>query len=389
MRERFDAKAQSRQAAKGRELLLVVGQSVEIPQRQLRGAWRHAHNGPGESLEEETDVSHSLPLSRRSFVGDSVAALAVGGAALGAAAETPRAPQPAGASPPSPKSHPSGMPYGMIGKAKISRLMLGGNLVAGWMHSRDLKYVPQLARAYVTEEKILDTFKVCEDHGINTVFQSGSAFVKRYNKERGGHFQVIPSVNPKVGSNEEEIKTLIKQTVDIGPPAFYVEGMSGERLLRAGQFSLLAKTVEWAKAHGLPVGVASHSLQVTKACEKAQVPCDFYVKTLHHDGYPTAPPKHLRKDYGWLDGGEGWYDNMWCVDAEETIQFMKTVRKPWIAFKILAAGAIPPRDGFKYALRNGADFIAVGMFDFQVKTNCTLVQHLLEREKDRLRPWCA
>ena len=332
-------------------------------------------------------MSDSVPLSRRTFLGGSVAAVGASGAALVGAGEAASGPQPS-AAPPGPLApHSSGMPYGMIGKAKISRLMLGGNLVAGWMHSRDLKYVPQLARAYVTEEKILDTFKVCEENGINTVFQSGGAFVERYNKERGGHFQVIPSVRPKVGGNEEEIKTLIKQVVDTGPPAFYVEGMSGERLFRAGQFSLLAKTVEWAKVHGLPVGVASHSLQVTMAYEKAQVPCDFYVKTLHHDGYPTATPKKLRKDYGWLDGGEGWYDNMWCIDAEETIEFMKTVRKPWIAFKILAAGAIPPRDGFKYAFRNGADFIAVGMFDFQVKANADLVQRLLNRDKDRARPW--
>lgn len=333
--------------------------------------------------------SSSSPLSRRSFIAGSAAAIAASGAALDAVAETPSVPRPTGAPQNPPEPHPSGMPYGMIGNAKFSRLILGGNLVSGWMHSRDLQYVPQLARAYQTDEKILDTFKVCEENGINTVLQSGAPFVERYNKERGGHFQVIPSVMPKVGDNEEKVKTLIKQVVDLGPPAFYIEGMSAEFLLRAGQFNMLAKSVEWAKAHGLPVGVASHSLQVTKACEKAQVPCDFYIKTLHHDAYPTAPPKELQKEYGWLDRGKGWYDNMWCVNPEETIEFMKTVRKPWIAFKILAAGAIPPNDGFKYALHNGADFIAVGMFDFQIKANCTLVNRLLTREKGRLRPWCA
>ena len=28
--------------------------------------------------------------------------------------------------------------------------------------------------------------------------------------------------------------------------------------------------------------------------------------------------------------------------TDETIRFMQTVKKPWIAFKIMAAGAIPP-----------------------------------------------
>ena len=68
------------------------------------------------------------------------------------------------------------------------------------------------------------------------------------------------------------------------------------------------------------------------ACEKHGVPCDFYVKTFHADTYPSATPKELRKDYIWLDRGEGWYDNMWCVDPEETIEFMETVAMPWIAF---------------------------------------------------------
>ena len=104
------------------------------------------------------------------------------------------------------------------------------------------------------------------------------------------------------------------------------------------------------------------------------MPCDFYVKTLHTDDYPSATPKELRKEFIWLDGGKGLYDNMWCINPEETIAFMKTVTKPWIAFKVLAAGAIPPRKGFPYAFRNGADFIAVGMFDFQVKADAELAE---------------
>ena len=68
---------------------------------------------------------------------------------------------------------------------------------------------------------------------------------------------------------------------------------------------------------------------------------------------------------------------------------MKEVKKPWIAFKVLAAGAIPPRDGFKYAFDNGADFICVGMFDFQVQKNITIAKSLLSKESARNRPWRA
>ena len=69
---------------------------------------------------------------------------------------------------------------------------------------------------------------------------------------------------------------------------------------------------------------------------------------------------------------------MWCINPEETAEFMASVTKPWIAFKVLAAGAILPRQAFPYAFRNGADFIAVGMFDFQIKPNCELVNRIVK-----------
>ncbi len=329
-------------------------------------------------------------LSRRGFLGNSAAAVAAGGAAL-AAAERARAAEPPKSNAPDKPAETlaNGMPYGMIGKAKISRLMLGGNLVSGCMHSRDLHYVNQLFRAYVTEEKLMQTFKLAEENGINTVFESGAAFVRRYNKEFGGHMQIIPSIHPEIGQDEQKLKDEIKGQVDAGVPALYVWGVAGDTLVKAKEVRLIAKAVEFVKAHGIPAGVGAHSLLVPMACEKEKVPCDFYVKTFHSDQYPSATPKELRKEFIWLDGGKGWYDNMWCINPEETAQFMETVAKPWIAFKILAAGAIQPRQGFSYAFRNGADFVAVGMFDFQIKSNCELARQMVAREKGRRRPWHA
>ena len=48
------------------------------------------------------------------------------------------------------------------------------------------------------------------------------------------------------------------------------------------------------------------------------------------------------------------------------MEYMKGLPQPWIAYKVLAAGAIHPKDGFRYAFENGADFICVGMYDFQI-----------------------
>ena len=77
---------------------------------------------------------------------------------------------------------------------------------------------------------------------------------------------------------------------------------------------------------------------------------------------------------------------MWCVDSEETIAFMRTVKKPWIAYKVLAAGAIPPEQGFRYAYESGADFLCAGMFDFQVAEDSIIAKTVLSGIR-RERSW--
>ena len=69
-------------------------------------------------------------INRRSFLGHSLAASGAAGLIKAAAAEEPTT-SPAGTAA-NAAANAEAMPLGTLGNARISRLLLGGNLIGGW-----------------------------------------------------------------------------------------------------------------------------------------------------------------------------------------------------------------------------------------------------------------
>ncbi len=314
-------------------------------------------------------------MTRRSFVKTAL----VSSAGLTLAADGLAQPQ----TPPSPATAP--LPRIKIGKLEVSRMILGGNLLTHYTHSRDLKYVYNLADHYNTDEKIMETLALAEANGINTLSMHNPehpiSVLRRYRKERGGKIQWIICPTAPVKDDMSEYRQHVESLIKDGCEAIYLWGVHADPLVREGKLDLVAKAVELPKEYGVPSGVGCHDLEVVKACEANGIKADFYIKTFHHHSYPSGPkPDQLTEPYNENPG-------YWCKSPKETIEVMKSVQKPWLAFKVMAAGAIPPDSAFRYAFLNGADGILAGMFDYEIPDDVKIAKDAIARAKVRARPW--
>lgn len=267
------------------------------------------------------------------------------------------------------------VPTGRIGSLELSRVMMGGNLMNGFAHARDLIYVSNLIKAYHHRDKVFETFRLAEACGINTIITNPilAPMIVDYWEHGGGRIQFLAQCK---GKDEREFLDNIAFSIDHGACGAYVQGAVADTYVQLGHFDWIAKGLERMRGAGMPAGIGGHYLQTIKGCVEQGLDPDFWMKTLHHTNY-------------WSARTDKQHDNIWCEDPDETITFMRDLPQPWIAFKVLAAGSIHPKVGFKYAFENGADFVCVGMYDFQVVEDANLVLDVLSSKPSRQRPWRA
>lgn len=266
---------------------------------------------------------------------------------------------------------------------ELSRIVMGGNLIGGWAHARDLIYVSKLVKTYHTDEKVMQTLALAEKCGINSIITNPQLgrIIQKYRHEFKGKMKFISDCGMDL-----DFQQGIKTSLLVGANALYCQGEITDRWTDPSwedkkgrtldrRMELIRQGIEEIRSHGKPAGIGAHRIEAVKRCVEYGIKPDFWVKTCHSHEYWSARP------------GETWRDNMFDFDPEETIRFMGTLNEPWIGFKVLAAGAIPPEKGLQYAFSNGADFVCLGMYDFQIIDDVNIALDTLQKITERSRPW--
>ena len=283
------------------------------------------------------------------------------------------------------------LPMGKIGEHEISRLVAGGNLVGGWSHARDLIYADSLFKAYNTEKKVYETLMLAEQAGINTInigFPT-TALLAKYKKATGSKIKVISQIHPDM--KNEDYFVNIDKAIDFGVDIVQIQGNQVDWLVRDDRIDVVEKMMDHIRRQGYVAGLASHTVDALIATEEAGIIPDYYMKTMHHDSYWSAHPIENRVPFevdgkNYLDHNK-FHNNCFCLFPDKTVEFVQGATVPVMGFKVLAAGAIQPEDGFNWAFQNGADFICVGMFDFQVVDDVNTTIDVLDKLQGRTREW--
>jgi hypothetical protein len=307
------------------------------------------------------------PTTRRTFL-QQAAGIAAG---LGAAA-------PAAAAADTPAKTDPLLPTVRLGSHSVTRLIIGGNPIYG--HSHFNRLLSKHLTDWHTPEHVMELLKRCEQAGLNC-WQNSYADrtledLDRY-RAAGGKMHWLLLGKPDWDQYPERIADAAKRKpIGIAP-----HGALNDRLHRAGKLTVLTDLLKRIRDQGVLVGLSAHNPALVELAEEKGWDVDYYMCCLY---YLTRPREEFQKLLGAdLPLGEIYLPS----DPPRMFQVIRSVRKPCLAYKVLAAGRRVNnrneiRACFKTALENikPTDAMIVGMYQElgdQVGENAAIVRELL------------
>ena len=280
-------------------------------------------------------------LTRRDFIRE--------GTALGAGLAVMRAFGKSGPDP-DPETTSSGMPMITLGGFRVSRLILGSNPFWGFWHGN-----PRKPKPYTQEGRkaVMDS---AAGLGITAIWTPGyKEWVALWNeyKDNGGKLETW--IGQPDGYQGVSLEDQITACAKNGGKAVCVQGENVDSAVKNGEFDKLKRWLGLIRDYGMPAGLASHMPGTILKLEDLNLPVDFYHLTL---GVPNS-----------FENG----------DRERTLETIRRIDKPMVAFKVIGAGRFNPKIDLPYVLKTirRKDGLCMGVDNpNQLAENADLVRSL-------------
>lgn len=230
--------------------------------------------------------------------------------------------------------------------AKVPRLALGGDLIAGHSHARDLIWTDEFMRRYHSGGTLERTARYAVFCGLNAAFVEPEAIAPMNAAATavGGKMAFFANCA------KAEDAALAKSS---GACGAYTRPEMTDALAAKGDVAGLKALVDAVRATGLSVGIGAERVETVAFAVANGVVPDFWVVAFHSLDYPAAT----------MPAGS---NSRWCDDPEKTAAVMKARPEPWVAIRGLAGGAIDPAKAYRFARAHGAAVVAIDLLDYRI-----------------------
>jgi hypothetical protein len=256
-------------------------------------------------------------------------------------------------------AEPAGLPTIRLGTLEVSRLILGSNPFWGYSHKS--AQLDEEMRRFHTDERIAQILDEAASCGLTALASPpDERWTKLWTRYAAGGGKLKIWISQCHG-NPEQMLQEIDRSVRAGAKAIFIQGARVEEQFGKGNFETLRTWIARIKDAGLPAGAAAHWPEIHPELERRGFPTDFYFQCMYNASKTS--------DYS-------------PAEREKAAATVARLKKPVIAYKILAAGRLTAAEGFEYAFNHiqRKDGVCVGIYAQnaidQIRQNATFTEML-------------
>jgi hypothetical protein len=242
------------------------------------------------------------------------------------------------------------MDYINLGNLNASRFILGSNPFSGFSHQSP--EVDQEMRRYFTTTRIKKLLYEAERLGVNTLIARTDHHVMRFLLEywdEGGRLQWFAQTCPEVGDHP----TCITRAAQGGARACHLHGGVMDFTYAQNRLDEVPPVIQMIRDHGMLAGIAAHNPKVIEWAEN-YLDVDYYMCSYYNAAHRDERAEHV-------SGMEEWWLE---EDRQAMAQLIKTLSRPAIHYKVLAAGRNNPAEAFRVVAETmrPLDMVCVGIY---------------------------